>query len=266
MPAPTFTDAGTAKLVELDPSATVTPPVPAGPLKLTVQVDVPAELTEAGLHDRELTVTETAGIVIVPLMGETATEAPASEAPRALATAIGAVVAPLVNVTVTTATTPLEIILELMPEAMQIYAAAPPVHETDLPAAVEAAPAATLTFATLAAGYESVHSTAAGSLPAGEDIERFSTTVLPAVAVPDESVKTDCAHRALPNPRAVAKTAKPKTLDIPSLPPSSGTVNVHSNTSRILAVMEPICLGFKWLAAVIVTKVVFLIVLPVPIN
>lgn len=34
------------------------------------------------------------------------------------------------------------------------------------------------------------------------------------------------------------------------------TVNVNQNTVWILAVLERICLGFKWLAAINVTKVV----------
>lgn len=40
---------------------------------------------------------------------------------------------------------------------MQVYAAAPPEHETDFPAAVEAAPAVTFTVAILALGYMRVH-------------------------------------------------------------------------------------------------------------
>ncbi|HUI77444.1 MAG TPA: hypothetical protein VLY24_05995 [Bryobacteraceae bacterium] len=151
LPAATVTDAGTVKLVEFELRVTVAPPVPAGLLKLTVQVEDPAELNDAG-QDRELTVVAAPETVIVPPVLETATDEPAREAPMALVRLIAAVVAPLVKVAVTTATTPLEIILALMPAATHIYAAAPPVHEMDLPAAVAAAPAITLMLATLAAG------------------------------------------------------------------------------------------------------------------
>jgi hypothetical protein len=57
-----------------------------------------------------------------------------------------------VSVSETAATTPLAMVFELRPDAMQTYAAAPPLHATDLPAAVAEAPATTLTFAMLAAG------------------------------------------------------------------------------------------------------------------
>ena len=117
LPAATVTDAGTVKLLELELSITVAPPVPAGLLKVTVQADDPAELNDVGLQYRELTVTGAAawGIVIVPPVVETATDAPAREAPMALDTPISVVVALLVSVNVTTATTPLEMVLELRP-------------------------------------------------------------------------------------------------------------------------------------------------------
>jgi hypothetical protein len=90
--------------------------------------------------------------VIVPPVAETADKAPAAEAPMAFVTPIVADVALLVNVAVTTATTPLEMVVELRPEAMHVYAVAPPAHEMDLPDAVATAPAATLKLAILTVG------------------------------------------------------------------------------------------------------------------
>lgn len=153
LPAGTVTEAGTVKLVVLDPSVTVTPPDPAGPLRFTVQPDVPEEPRDPEVHETELTVTAAAGVsVMLPPLELIVSTAPAGEAPIALVTPIEAFVAPLVRVAVTTATTPFEMILVLLPETSQMYAADPPAQETDLPAEVEAAPAATLIVATLEAG------------------------------------------------------------------------------------------------------------------
>jgi hypothetical protein len=74
---------------------------------------------------------------------------------------------------------------------MQVSLPIPAAQATDLAAAVTDAPAATPMLATLAAGYVSVHWSAAGSLPAGDDSERFNVTTLPAVPVLDISVKED---------------------------------------------------------------------------
>jgi hypothetical protein len=63
-----------------------------------------------------------------------------------------AVDAVLVSVAVTTASTPLEMVLELTPDATQVYPVAPPEHDIDLPAAVAAAPAVTLRLAIEADG------------------------------------------------------------------------------------------------------------------
>jgi hypothetical protein len=56
------------------------------------------------------------------------------------------------RVRLTVATTPFATVLELMPEATQIYASAPPAQDRDLPAPVRDAPGVTLIDATDAVG------------------------------------------------------------------------------------------------------------------
>lgn len=70
----------------------------------------------------------------------------------------------------------------------------------------------------LAAGYVSVHCSPAGSLPAGEESERFIETVAAAAAVVEESVKDDCAQAAQLNPGRIPKSANPKNLTIETRP------------------------------------------------
>jgi hypothetical protein len=106
----------------------------------------------------------------------------------AFETPIEAVVALDVSVAVTTATTPLAIVLEFIPSAMHVYPDAPPEQVIDLPAAVEAAPGATLRLLMLALGYVNVHCRAAGCPPDGEETDRFRATVPLGAPVPDESV------------------------------------------------------------------------------
>jgi hypothetical protein len=121
LPAGMAMEEGTARVALLDFSVTVTPPVPAEPFRFTVQVDVAEELRDAGEHEIELTVTALAALtVIVPPVELTESTLPAGEAPIAFAIPICALVAPPVKVAVTTATTPLEMMLALTPETKQI--------------------------------------------------------------------------------------------------------------------------------------------------
>ena len=112
---------------------------------------------------------------------------------------------------------------------MQTYAVAPPAHEMDLPAAVAAAPGVTLRLATFADGYVTVHSSAAGSLPAGEDMDRLRATVLPPVAVADESVKLDWAQTEPANAGRIA--VRNHILDKRSSFPGLTRGNVKSITA-----------------------------------
>jgi hypothetical protein len=56
----TVIDAGTVSAAELEASATMAPPAPAAPLRVTEQVAEPDELSEALLHDTPVTVTAVA--------------------------------------------------------------------------------------------------------------------------------------------------------------------------------------------------------------
>ena len=114
LPEGTVTDAGTTKLVVLELSVTATPLLPAAELRFTVHVaEVPA-LIEVGLHESKLTVTG-GPTVTVPPVPVAVMEAPAGEAPKALLSPIEAFPAPAVSAAVTTAITPLPIVLELIP-------------------------------------------------------------------------------------------------------------------------------------------------------
>lgn len=163
-------EAGTVRMVELtlELSVTLEPSAPAVPLRVTVQVEEAPEAIDPGEQLTELTATVPGvvggvvvvpvpvpvlvGMVIVPPVAETVTGSPATDVPSAFGMLMDEVAALLVKVAVTTATTPLEIVLELMPDATQVYPAAPPEHAIDFPAAVAAAPAVTLRLAIEADG------------------------------------------------------------------------------------------------------------------
>jgi hypothetical protein len=116
LPAATVTEAGTDKLLELDCSRTAVPPVPAGLLRPTVQMSVPGELNDVVLQDSRLTDTGAPWVtVIVPPEEVTGTLLPFRSAAMAFDMPITALVALLVNVVAITATTPSEMVLELIP-------------------------------------------------------------------------------------------------------------------------------------------------------
>ena len=56
------------------------------------------------------------------------------------------------TVKVAVATTPVLMVVVLRPNSMQVYDPAPPLHETDFPAAAAAGPATTVTELNVAAG------------------------------------------------------------------------------------------------------------------
>jgi hypothetical protein len=116
LPAATVTVVGTVKLLFRELSDTVEPPAGAGPLRFTVHVDDAPGAIDSELQDNELMVggggCET---VIVPPVEETVWETPAGLAPSAFVMPIVAVAAALVNVILTTPTTPFEILFALTP-------------------------------------------------------------------------------------------------------------------------------------------------------
>jgi hypothetical protein len=125
---------------------TVSPPVGAAPLRVTVQLDVPGAFTGEGEHETAVGVTACGcGIVTVPfdpvdgMLVPLASDetVPVSDNCVDLSVVFDA------TVTVACATTPLAITLVLRPNAMQVTPPLTGEQETLLPAAVAADPAAT---------------------------------------------------------------------------------------------------------------------------
>jgi hypothetical protein len=112
-PAVTVRLAGTVTLALLLDSATLAPPLGAVALSVTVQVDVPRETTLAGLQFRLPTGT----ITMIPPVPDPGIDEPAALTGVTLATETGADVTlvPTTMVNVTTATTPLLMVVSFMP-------------------------------------------------------------------------------------------------------------------------------------------------------
>jgi hypothetical protein len=115
----------------------------------------------------------------------TAVSVPSGKAPTRPLIEIGVDVsiAASATVIVTTATVPLAIVVAFMPAATQVTDAAAVAHVTDLPAAMRAGPAATVTEAISTDGYESVHCRAAGAV--APVILRFTEMDPPDAAEPE---------------------------------------------------------------------------------
>ena len=123
-PARTVADTGMSRAFEFDLSATVAPPDGAEGLIVSAHVEVADGPRVAGLQDRAVmpggVMSEPAGIVMVPPVGERERGSPAADAPRALVTETAVVVAFGVRTKDTRATIPSRMGLALRPEAMQI--------------------------------------------------------------------------------------------------------------------------------------------------
>ena len=121
--AGTVIDVGRVRLLELELSAITAPPVGAAPLKAAVQVEDAPGFSAAGEQDRAViagAVFAGAETVMVPPVPTSATDSPEDDAAIGLAIEMEAVVAFDVNVAVTTATTPLDRLVELIPSTMQV--------------------------------------------------------------------------------------------------------------------------------------------------
>jgi hypothetical protein len=141
-PAPIMVDAGTvAEAVTLDAAEIKAPPVGADPDKVTVQVLAVPPWTEAGLQltEDKLGPVEAPGTVIVPPLPTTVSEVPDGSTLVRLVKEIAAV--DLTAVKVKEATTPLEMIVEFVPDATQVKDPATPVHKSDFPPADTTGPA-----------------------------------------------------------------------------------------------------------------------------
>jgi hypothetical protein len=139
VPAGTVTADGMVRAGLLSARATIAPPVGAASLSPTVQVEDAGQVRTLGLQlswvkpmTRAVIVPPVARIEIVP---------PVGELPRASVTPIEVPVVVVESVTVTTATTPLCMVLVLRPVSKHMYEPGLLAHTRVLPAAVAAAPA-----------------------------------------------------------------------------------------------------------------------------
>lgn len=123
-------------------------------------------------------------------MPETAKVVPPGKAPTVLLRARESRLLVLAGerAAVTTATTPLPMVLAFMPVARQLTTPAPELQLSVLPAAVSAGPAVVLSVVMALDGYDTVHSRPAGRLVAPFN-ERFSEREPPWNTDPEPKVK-----------------------------------------------------------------------------
>jgi hypothetical protein len=193
-PAGTVADAGVASSELLSDNATVCPPVGAPALRVAVHVAEAPLLRPDGAHTSEVsaaavpTVPPVPAAPAVPPVANTEINVPARDAatlllnPMATAETLAAVDR------FTVATTPFEMIFELIPDAMQVYAPETGAQDIVFPALVSAGPAMADIEATEAGGYVNVHWMAAGSLPDGE-VSVNDSDAPPPVSAPDDNDK-----------------------------------------------------------------------------
>ncbi len=149
-PAATVTLAGIVTFVLLLAKAVTNPPVSAAPLNVTVQAEVPAALTIAGMHERPLSVGAVGcRIESVPPVPEAEIELPPlTSVAITPVTWSGAEVTkePDAIVNVALATVPLLMVFVLSPYATQVVEVVLLEQVTLLPAAVVLDPAVTVTL------------------------------------------------------------------------------------------------------------------------
>jgi hypothetical protein len=182
--AATVTDDGVVSAELLSDMLTAVPPLGAAAESVTVQVEAAPDAKLVGVHWSA----ETAGSEpTVPPLPETIRFEPFPMLPHTLFIEIVPPALAGATVAVTTATTPVLMLLLFIPLATQVMEPVPELQLRVLPAAVSAGPAAALT-ALMPAGYESVHSRPAGALlpPAKE---RFRETEPPGAADPEAKLK-----------------------------------------------------------------------------
>ena len=204
-PAPTVTEAGTVRRALFEETATADPPAGATFDNVTVQVEIAVESRLVGEHCKEETVGRVDVVTVTtPPVPETDIPVPAGKDPSRLLIVIGTEL-PLVGVrfTVTTATTPLPIVLAFIPLARQIIEPLVDVQFTPFPLAVRAGPAAMLIEETLLGAYDSFHCKAEGAFPDTVN-ERFKGKDPPCTPNPDARLKDEfCAKRQLPDTNTV---------------------------------------------------------------
>jgi len=206
-PDATVTDAGTESALVLLERPTVTPPAGAGWLSEAAQVDEAPPVSDVGLHESPVNAGVEAGgdeRLTVPPVPVTKSRPPEEVVASGPLSPIGVVTAEVVIVTVITAAIPFCIGDSFIPDSRHVSDPALEKQLMVLPAAVALAPGTALTEETLPAEYVSVHWSAAGSLPAGEFNDKFSATVPPGAAVPDERASVSCPNAT---PGTIARKA-----------------------------------------------------------
>lgn len=184
-PAATVAEAGTVSSPLLLDKVTIAPPVGAAWLRVTVHVEEPPVLSDAGLQVRLLILAGTP-TVMVPPVAVAAMLVAVDDAADTAVTLIGTVPDALADrVTLIVASVPFWIVLAFNPLIMHVTVPLPVEHVIVLDAAVAALPADALRLAMLDALYVIVHCTAAGWLPLGEVKVRFKL-VLPPALMPAE--------------------------------------------------------------------------------
>jgi len=145
-PAATVTDAGVVSAVLLSDTVTAVPPVGAADEIVTVQLVLPPDTTDVGVHVSPVTVgAVTWPTAIVPPVAVAPVDIPPADTAIALlsGSATDALLVEL-KVTETIATTPLAIVLVFIPDVRHVSVPEPVTQFRLLPAAVRAAPAAAL--------------------------------------------------------------------------------------------------------------------------
>ena len=161
-PAATVTDDGTVSSELLSDTVTAVPPEGAAPEIVTVHVLFPAEVRLVGAQLNELRLGDVSpGPVIVPPVAVVIVALPEAVEATTEPTAIGALSEEVATVTLTTPTTPLEIVWfppyrthVCLPEVVE--------HWMVLPAFAAAVPAVEEIETTFPAGYVSAHCRAEG--------------------------------------------------------------------------------------------------------
>jgi hypothetical protein len=196
VPAATVTEAGELSSALLLLKPTVAPPVAATCASPTVQVLVPAELSDVGLQDSDANVfaTKTA-----PPEPDKLTRFAAADAASAPATPTVMLCAFAESVNCAVAANPLPMTLPFAPLARQVYIPELAAQLRVFAAAVSADPAVTVTPETLPAGYVNVHCSPATWLELEGSLNVSpSATVPPATPDPDDSESVVCAQHVLP--------------------------------------------------------------------
>jgi hypothetical protein len=158
-PAAITVEDGVVRYDPLSASATLNPPDGAAPLNRTVHVNDPAPLMEPAPHESEVNcgIAGTPGMVrALPVTGSAV---PVDDAPTILLKLSAASEAR--GTAEIVATTPAGMAFLFTPTAIQVKAPVRLTHDSFLPEAVSAGPAAALTDVSAEAGYCSVHCNAA---------------------------------------------------------------------------------------------------------